>query len=105
NVRELENVVERALVLSHAPVMTPDDLPQYLTSGQKGAHPAQQSVLRGETKLNEAVDQLEQDLIHRTLSQTQYNQTRAAELLGPPRRILKYKMDKLGMVGEGEPAQ
>jgi DNA-binding NtrC family response regulator len=105
NVRELENVVERALVLSHAPVMTPDDLPQYLGSGQKVSHPAQQSVLRGETKLNEAVDQFEQDLIQRALAQTEYNQTRAAELLGTTRRILKYKMDKLGITDAGETLQ
>jgi len=102
NVRELENLVERALVLSHAEVMTPEDLPQYLSSAPKGGHPVQQSVLRGETKLDEAVDQFEQDLIQRALAQTQYNQTRAAELLGTTRRILKYKMDKLGIVGEAE---
>jgi DNA-binding NtrC family response regulator len=102
NVRELENLIERALVLSHEQVMTPDDLPQYLGNGHGGAHPAQQSVLRGETKLNEAVDQFEQDLIRRALEQTQYNQTRAAELLGTTRRILKYKMDKLGIAGEDE---
>jgi DNA-binding NtrC family response regulator len=102
NVRELENVVERALVLSHDPVMTPEDLPQYLAASQNTTHPAQQSVLRGETKLNEAVDQFEQDLIQRALAQTQYNQTRAAELLGTTRRILKYKMDKLGIGEQGD---
>ena len=80
--------------------MTPEDLPQYMGNGTATAHPTQQSVLRGETKLNEAVDQFEQDLIRRALAQTQYNQTRAAELLGTTRRILKYKMDKLGIVGD-----
>jgi two-component system response regulator AtoC len=103
NVRELENLIERALVLSHESVMIPDDLPQYLGNGHGGAHPTQQSVLRGETKLNEAVDQFEQDLIRRALEQTQYNQTRAAELLGTTRRILKYKMDKLG-IADGDDA-
>jgi len=105
NVRELENLVERALVLSHEQVMTPDDLPQYLNNGERTTHPAQQSVLRGETRLNEAVDQFEQDLIQRALAQAEYNQTRAAELLGTTRRILKYKMDKLGIAGEGDAAQ
>jgi len=97
NVRELENVIERALVLSRGTVMTPEDLPQYLDNGQGDSHPSQQSVLRGETRLEEAVDQFEQELIRRALVQTQYNQTRAAELLGTTRRILKYKMDKLGI--------
>jgi two-component system response regulator AtoC len=102
NVRELENVIERALVLSHGQVMVAADLPQYLAAGDGRAHPAQKSVLRGETRLSEAVDQFEQELIVNALLQTEYNQTRAAELLGTTRRILKYKMDKLGISGEGD---
>jgi DNA-binding NtrC family response regulator len=100
NVRELENLIERALVLSHGRVMTPEDLPQYLQAGNGRVHPAQQSVLRGEARLSEAVDQFEQELIRTALSQAHNNQTRAAELLGTTRRILKYKMDKLGIIGE-----
>jgi DNA-binding NtrC family response regulator len=99
NVRELENVIERAMVLSHGSVMAREDLPQYLSPGNGHAHPVQQSVLRGETRLEEAVDQFEQELIRNALAQTENNQTRAAELLGTTRRILKYKMDKLG-IGE-----
>jgi DNA-binding NtrC family response regulator len=101
NVRELENVIERAMVLSHGSVMAREDLPQYLSPGNGHAHPVQQSVLRGETRLEEAVDQFEQELIRNALAQTENNQTRAAELLGTTRRILKYKMDKLGIGSEG----
>jgi two-component system response regulator AtoC len=97
NVRELENVIERTLVLSQGATMTAGDLPHYMSADGSIALPVQQSVLRGETKLDEAVGQFEQDLIRRALSQTQFNQTRAAELLGTTRRILKYKMDKLGI--------
>ena len=103
NVRELENLIERALVLSPGQVMTGEDLPQYLHAGNGRTHPAQQSVLRGETRLSEAVDQFEQELIRTALSQAQNNQTRAAEILGTTRRILKYKMDKLGIAGESCP--
>ena len=103
NVRELENLIERALVLSPGQVMTGEDLPQYLHAGNGRIHPAQQSVLRGETRLSEAVDQFEQELIRTALSQAQNNQTRAAEILGTTRRILKYKMDKLGIAGESCP--
>jgi DNA-binding NtrC family response regulator len=97
NVRELENVIERTLVLSPGNTMTADDLPQYLATPRGSAHPAQQSVLRGEKRLNEAVEQFEQELIRNALTQAANNQTRAAELLGTTRRILKYKMDKLGI--------
>ena len=100
NVRELENLIERALVLSHGPVMTPEDLPQYLQTGNGRVHPGQQSVLRGESRLSEAVDQFEQEIIRTALSQANNNQTRAAEILGTTRRILKYKMDKLGIAGD-----
>ncbi len=99
NVRELENLVERSLVLSRGTTMAVDDLPQYLNTSNGRAHPVQQSVLRGETRLSEAVDQFEQELIRSALTQAQNNQTRAAELLGTTRRILKYKMDKLGILG------
>lgn len=105
NVRELENVVERAMVLSPHTVMEPSDLPEYIANPRQSQfHPAQQSVLRGETRLSEAVDQFEQELIRRALEQAQYNQTRAAEILGTTRRILKYKMDKLGIRPESPEA-
>ncbi len=105
NVRELENVIERAMVLSPAMVMTPEDLPRYLANRGESNHPAQQSVLRGETRLSEAVDQFEQELIRSALTQAQNNQTRAAEILGTTRRILKYKMDKLGIQSRDDLAQ
>jgi DNA-binding NtrC family response regulator len=104
NVRELENVIERAMVLSSRNEMRPEDLPQYMANPPPASHPSQQSVLRGETRLAEAVDQFEQELIRGALAQAQFNQTRAAELLGTTRRILKYKMDKFGIGGEGQQA-
>ena len=105
NVRELENVIERTMVLSQGLVMTPEDLPHYLATRNGGSHPAQQSVLRGETRLSDAVDHFEQELIRSALAEAQNNQTRAAEILGTTRRILKYKMDKLGITPEGSPAE
>ena len=102
NVRELENVIERTLVLGEGPVMEASDLPQYVVSGNAQTHPLRQSVLRGEIRLGEAVDKFEVELIRAALGQTGNNQTRAAELLGTTRRILKYKMDKLGLVAPEE---
>ena len=67
-------------------------------------HPAQQSVLRGETRLAEAVDKFAQELICRALRQSQNNQTHAAEIRGTTRRILKYNMDKLGIAALDKPA-
>ncbi|HYD49471.1 MAG TPA: sigma-54 dependent transcriptional regulator [Terriglobales bacterium] len=98
NVRELENTIERALVLGRGTELTPEDLPGYMTeSSNDSVPPGLEIVLRGEATLSDAVDQFEHRLIQRALEQTQYNQTRAAEILGTTRRILKYKIDKLGI--------
>jgi transcriptional regulator with GAF, ATPase, and Fis domain len=54
-------------------------------------------VLGGRKSLGIAVDEFERDLILEALRRTDFNQTRAAERLGTTRRILKYRMDKLGI--------
>jgi DNA-binding NtrC family response regulator len=102
NVRELENVVERALALSQGEVLTTDDLPPPLAAGSD-AIPlrALAAATDGQIpSLSDAVDQLEHMLISDALVKADHNQTRAAEILGTTRRILKYKMDKLGIVSE-----
>jgi len=101
NVRELENVIERLLVLSgECRVIGPDQLPRdigigYAAASGGGATPT--DVFAARKSLSEAVDEFERDIIGKALSQTYFNQTRAAELLGTTRRILKYRMDKLGI--------
>ena len=47
--------------------------------------------------LGDAVDDFERDIIVEALLNTDFNQTRAADMLGTTRRILKYRMDKLGI--------
>jgi transcriptional regulator with GAF, ATPase, and Fis domain len=58
-------------------------------------------VLSGHKSLSDAVDEFERDLIGEALTRTHFNQTRAATVLGTTRRILKYRMDKLG-IGDDE---
>jgi transcriptional regulator with GAF, ATPase, and Fis domain len=58
-----------------------------------------EEVLSGHKSLSDAVDEFERDLIGEALTRTHYNQTRAAGVLGTTRRILKYRMDKLGING------
>jgi DNA-binding NtrC family response regulator len=103
NVRELENVVERALALSQHPTLGVADLPAQLADGHIALPLREIANGNGNGRspsLSDAVDQLEHMLIIDALTQAEQNQTRAAELLGTTRRILKYKMDKLGIVGE-----
>ena len=98
NVRELENVIERTLVLTSgdAPI-GPEHLPSDLVEGPAVAVHVREQVLSGFKSLSDAVDEFERDIISEALQRTHYNQTRAANVLGTTRRILKYRMDKLGI--------
>ena len=97
NVRELENVIERVLVLAdHDPIQI-EDLPEHVRVDRVETSSIQQQVLRREKSLTDAVDEFEREIIEAALSQVGFNQTRAADLLGTTRRILKYRMDKLGI--------
>ncbi|MBM4265774.1 MAG: sigma-54-dependent Fis family transcriptional regulator [Deltaproteobacteria bacterium] len=98
NVRELENLVERLLVLAVPGAVRSEELP----SGMRQAPPpagrdARAEVLLGQKTLATAVDDFERDIIEEALEQLDFNQTRAAERLGTTRRVLKYRMDKLGI--------
>ncbi len=100
NVRELENVIERLLVLSpgDGPI-GPECLPRDVILGAPmlGGNEVREEVLCGRKTISDAVDEFERDIIGEALAQTYFNQTRAAELLGTTRRILKYRIDKLGI--------
>jgi DNA-binding NtrC family response regulator len=108
NVRELENLVERALALSQGDTLTLADLPPQIATTRvpppppPAASPASATplVLERNGSLSAAVEQLELTLITDALAQAEHNQTRAAEILGTTRRILKYKMDKLGIASQ-----
>jgi len=98
NVRELENVIERMLVLSPSGGPVPAEyLPSELVDGPGVSTHVRDQVLSGHRSLADAVDEFERDIIGAALDRTAYNQTRAATALGTTRRILKYRMDKLGI--------
>lgn len=98
NVRELENLVERLLVLATPGPVTPEELPSAMREPPAGRpQDVRDAVLLGTKTLSEAVDQFETEIIREALEQVDFNQTRAAERLGTTRRILKYRMDKLGI--------
>jgi len=97
NVRELENLVERLLVLSEGPAIGVHDLPEQMRRGEATPASIKHEVLGRRKSLGSAVDEFERDIIVEALVQTDFIQTRAAEMLGTTRRILKYRMDKLGI--------
>jgi DNA-binding NtrC family response regulator len=99
NVRELENLIERLLVLCEGTTVGIDDLPDQVRRSEQDPGTIKEQVLQGRKSLGDAVDEFEREIIQEALLQTDYNQTRAADMLGTTRRILKYRMDKLGIGG------
>jgi len=97
NVRELENLIERLLVLCDGPTIGVDDLPEQVRRSEPTPSSIKEQVLAGRKSLGDAVDDFERDIIMEALMNTDFNQTRAADMLGTTRRILKYRMDKLGI--------
>lgn len=105
NVRELENLIERIVALSDGTTISAHDIPEYVRQN-KGHRPDdkqsansdyQESVLNGKLSLEEAESEFNREIILNALEKSDYVQSRAAKMLGITRRILKYKMDKLGI--------
>ena len=89
-----------ALAAAHA--LAPEDtitkefLPARLLNAEI-SEPVQFRMLDKGLSFEEAERKFETEIILKALRKTDFVQTRAAELLGISRRILKYKMDKLGI--------
>ena len=94
NVRELENILERALALCADAEIETEDL-QLTPSTAAGAQIAT-SDLSG-LPLQEHLDRVEKDAILQALEKTRYNRTAAAKLLGITFRALRYRMERLGI--------
>ena len=91
NVRELENMLERAVTLCTGGAIAADDLHMRRTGDASGTQPA----LAG--KLGEQVEDVQRQAIVEALEKTRYNKTAAAKLLGLSFRQLRYRIKKLGI--------
>ncbi len=96
NIRELENVIESALVMSSDATITLDDLPDYLVKKEEEKIELDRIVPRN-LNLNEALERIEGQLILRALKASDNVQSRAAEMLGISRHVMHYKMKKYGL--------
>lgn len=92
NVREVENMIERLVILTEDDHINPSDLPPYLRSfisEKKLPHP---TLNNGEVDLRQALEQFEDRLIDEALRRTNGNKSKAAELLGLKRTTLVAKI-------------
>jgi two-component system response regulator PilR (NtrC family) len=99
NVRELENVLERALTLSTGGLIGPEHVRLRATTRPSGSEPVTPvaAALPGTTALGSQLESIERDAIIKALEKTRYNKTAAAKLLGMSFRALRYRIKKLGI--------
>ncbi len=93
NVRELENVLERALTLSDGHLISPGDLQLQIADHDEGM------PMAGDDKypLQDYLERVEKAAILEALEKTRFNRTQAARLLGVTFRSLRYRMERLGI--------
>jgi len=98
NVRELENVLERALTLSTGGVITAEHIRLRSNAPPSTPEaPAPAGAAGGNTALGSQLESIERDAIIKALEKTRYNKTAAAKLLGMSFRALRYRIKKLGI--------
>jgi two-component system response regulator PilR (NtrC family) len=98
NIRELENILERALALSGNDEITAGEL--QLTGGEASAEAPSQGPAGA---LPDYLDNLERKAILDALGKTGFNRTAAAKLLGITFRQLRYRMQRLGIKDDSRP--
>jgi two-component system response regulator PilR (NtrC family) len=94
NVRELENIIERALVMCSDGLITPADLQLGVEDKIEAEHKPDAA---GTYPLGAYLDRVEHAAIMEALQQTGFNRTAAAKLLGVTFRALRYRMERLGI--------
>ena len=97
NVRELENIVERAVALCADGLIQTADL--QLTPAVLEEAPAAGSRY----PLTDYLDRVEREAILAALQQTNFNRTAAAKILGVTFRALRYRMERLAISGQDKP--
>jgi len=93
NVRELENILERALTMCENHCIAPKDL----KLSPKPASASRSGHNRAVSSLDDHLDEIEKDILIDALEQTRWNKTEAAKKLGISFRSIRYRLDKLGL--------
>jgi two-component system, NtrC family, response regulator PilR len=93
NVRELENILERAVALAASDDIQVEDLQLAMPATGTG----EPAAPNAKWPLQEYLDRVEKDAILEALEKTRFNRTAAARLLGITFRALRYRMERLGI--------
>jgi two-component system response regulator PilR (NtrC family) len=93
NVRELENIIERALALCSNDIIAVDDLHLHAVSRTL----SDSDEITDKYPLPDYLDKVEKEALQSALQQTHFNRTAAAKLLGLSFRTMRYRMERLGI--------
>ena len=95
NIRELENIIERAVIISPYDILEPSSLPKTLTNEESGTKDdgSPSDSISGNIKL----EYVEKELIKRVLGENGFNQTKSAAALGISRKQLITKMKRYNL--------
>jgi DNA-binding NtrC family response regulator len=99
NIRELKNVIERAMILENEEYILPGHLPAEFSLGEVRLT----NMMNAPIVLPQGgfdIEEVEKNIIKQALEQTKWNQTRAAKLLNLSRDALRYRMQKFGFLQE-----
>lgn len=94
NVRELENAIERAVSLSHGPLLTPDDLPVAIRQASRSD--SKPDVAEA-NEVYLTLEEVEKRHLVRVLKETKGNKVKAAKILGIDRRTLYRMAERFGL--------
>lgn len=97
NVRELQNLLERASALAEESELGPDDLHLPADRHVREATSVERPVDADQRPLEDQLDEIERRAILEALDATQWNRTEAAKQLGMTPRSLRYRLGKLGL--------
>ncbi len=94
NVRELENTIERLIILAEGDEITLDDLPFYIKQDEE----SRIIGVKLKDSLPSQIEFIEKKAIEKALKACNYNQTKAAKMLGLTKRQINYKIKKYGLI-------
>jgi len=97
NIRELENSLERAMILCNGREIVPDNLPKTIAKQTSELNTKSPTVIEGGLSIKVHSRNLEVDLIRKALEKTGGNRTHASKLLEISHRTLLYKLKEYGL--------
>jgi two-component system NtrC family response regulator len=96
NIRELENIIERAVVLTSGGVIGLNDLPDELLGKQRELEIDE--FIPANAPLQKTLEEIEEKLIRRALGQCNHVQSHAASMLGITKSLIQHKMRKYNII-------